>query len=93
MRLDVLTPENSTLSSENIEAVLRGDGSEKDIMHTIRLVKQTDSWRNAVAITWSEIGSAPKCIGLDRNGDIWNFTAEGVAVEFDWASGTAKIME
>ena len=90
MRLDVLTPENTALSTEVMDIILRGDLTHKEKINTVRLIKKASSWRNAVAITWSDIKAAPKKVSVEKAGDVWTFTAGGERVKFDWKSGKAE---
>jgi len=91
MRIDPLTDANVKISAEDVSG--EGRHGEADwSMFTIRMSAQSPKWRNAVAISWTKDGS-PVVVNLQKDKDVWKFSADGRMVEFDWVTGTVKGLE
>ncbi|MFC1712378.1 DUF4962 domain-containing protein [Candidatus Poribacteria bacterium] len=89
MRVDPLTGANVNISAEDIAG--EGRHGEADwSMFTIRMNTQSSHWRNAVALSWTTKDS-PVDVNLKETQNIWTFSAGHRTVEFDWATGTAKM--
>ena len=83
LRLDPLTPDQVSLSVEDLAAADR-HGGKSDTLFTVRLGKKAQSWRNAVALSWSKAGTPPKKVSLKADGESWQFSAGDRDLKLDW---------
>jgi len=91
LRLDPLTVSGITMRDEPL-IMLPKESDGKDLLrYTIRLSTRGETWRNAVALTWSDSGSEPGRVKLERTGGTWRFVTERGTVVFDWKTGSATM--
>ncbi len=93
LMLDPLTREGVGVTESVIDALPKGEGDDVIPMYTIRLTTSGSVWRNAVALSWSELDTVPVRVRLDRAGETWTFLTGGRSVEFDWRTGEAKLLD
>lgn len=55
--------------------------------NTIRLAKSANSWRNAMAFSWSDRDMELSAVSLESTGNTWTFTVSGSEFVFDWTTG------
>lgn len=91
IRIEPLTTEGVTASAEPVAGEGRS-GREEFVMFTVRLRKQADAWRNAVALSWARAGSEPPRVALEATPDEWRFAVDGATVLFRWADGHARVV-
>jgi hypothetical protein len=65
--------------------------SKSDSLYTVRLQTLKNTWRNAVALSWSKTGETPVPVRFQEKGDVWIFTAGGRTVTLDWKTGAAQL--
>ena len=84
LRVDPLTPEGLTLSSEVIAGQNRSVDKKPFAMETIRMQCDAVTWRNAVAFSWCGALKAPVAVQLKQDGTRWIFSVGSRTVTFDW---------
>jgi hypothetical protein len=55
-------------------------------------LQQAAVWRNAVALSWSDLGQPIKTVQANTPGEIWRFSVNGRSVTLDWTSGVARLV-
>lgn len=86
LRIEPLTTEEVTVTAEREEGASEGHRAGVS-MPTVRLARRGRQWRNAVALSWSPSGQAPRAITLERRGDRWTFSGGPTTVTLDWTTG------
>ena len=91
MRLESLTDSDIKLSSEMIDAYPRTEkGTEPHPYYVVRLEKYGKTWRNAVAISWSDAKEEPAKITFEQEDDLWKFTYYESTVTYDWKTKSIR---
>ena len=91
MRLEVLTPEGVEMNNEFIDAYPRAEyGPIPHPYYTFKIHKKDKSWRNAVAISWSQIDKEPMHVIINKDENIWTFTYNNKTFSFDWEKEQAE---
>ena len=90
LRLEPLTGHDIEIAAQAIRAEGR-EGGEATTMHTIRLRTQRARWLNAVALSWSPVGGAPKQVTFHEGGDVWSFAIADRSVSLNLKTQTATI--
>ncbi|MFC1539246.1 DUF4962 domain-containing protein [Candidatus Latescibacterota bacterium] len=84
LRVEPLTPENVEITAQKHDLIDRR--YNKSEMLSITLKKQDDTWRNAVAFSWTGANGKPIDVEIDINGDLWTFTMDSRKVILDWST-------
>ena len=90
LRIEPLTPDGVDIATGEDATTGQHEKSTPGLF-SIRLRTTRQSWRNAVALSWSAAQAQPARVVLKQQGDRWTFTAAGRAVTLDWASGDAHL--
>lgn len=85
LRLTPLTTEGVQVAADDVPIVDRHGGNDT-AMFTIRLKRESTTWRSAVALAWAESGQQPLDVTLDAQGTRWVFQCGPQTVSFDWAT-------
>jgi len=85
MRFESLTFKYITHTAGMTDAYPRtAEGTEPHPYYAIRLAKNGKTWRNAVAISWSDFKETPAQITFKQEDDLWKFTDRGSTVTYNW---------
>ncbi len=87
LRVDLLTPDNVKMDAANLPA--RGSHGRGANLFTIRFANHDSHWQNAVALSWTPVGTEVKHVSLARNEKIWTFAVAGKKIVLDWETGRA----
>jgi hypothetical protein len=91
LRLEpLLTAVDVKVSAEDL-AIDGRHGEPDEKMFTLRLNRHAASWRNAVALSWSDAGSPTARVNAQTAGDVWSFAVNERIVTFDWTTGVAQM--
>lgn len=90
LRVDPLTPEGVTLSSEVIAGQNRSIDTKPFVMETIRLQCDSAAWKNAVAFSWCGALKKPVAVRLKQSGTRWVFSVGSRTVTFDWQDESVR---
>ncbi|MHB8898037.1 MAG: DUF4962 domain-containing protein [Thermoguttaceae bacterium] len=90
LRLESLTLEGVQAAASEVPIVDRHGGKDAS-MFAVRLARDGDSWRNAVALSWSAAADRPAAVNLSAERDRWTFRSGSRQVVFDWA--TRSVLE
>jgi hypothetical protein len=86
LRLDPLTPDGAEIEAAELAA--EGRHGEKDqAMFAVRLTRKAAQWRNAVALSWAEVGRPVETVRLEQQGDMAVFRCGGRTVSLDRSTG------
>jgi hypothetical protein len=91
MRFKTLTPEAATVKAEAVPYKSYAYTGDRIAFRVLGEDKTT--LRNAVAFSWNDNGALPADVTLSRDGEVWTFETDGVAVELNLATGTATEVE
>jgi len=84
LRVDSLTSDGVSLSSETIAGQSRSVDTKAFSMDTIRMTRVGSEWRNAVAFSWCKAAGIPPIVHLKEEGTRWIFNVGSRTVIFDW---------
>ena len=84
LRVDSLTSDGVSLSSESIAGQSRSVDTKAFFMDTIRMTRVGSEWRNAVAFSWCKAAGIPPIVHLKEEGTRWIFNVGSRTVIFDW---------
>jgi len=87
LRFDPLTTSNINFSAQYLPVHWYNPSESGDVF-TISLQKNANNWRNAVALSWSAVGSEPEHVNLNTNNDLWTFTTNSQEITLDWSTDT-----
>jgi hypothetical protein len=86
--MELLTPNDVTVRMERLSP----DGVRvKDEPVTIRYSRTGRQWRNAVALSWSDVQKQPRAVVMQTAGDVSKFLIDDQAITFDWVLGKAAL--
>ncbi len=89
LRVDLLTPDNVTVDTENV--AVRGSHARGKKLSTMRLTTRGTRWRNALALSWSPTGQEAKRVSLKSRKQTWTFTVADRKLIFDWVEKQAVL--
>ena len=80
--MELLTPKDVTT---------RTDQQDEDDPVVVRYLKTGREWRNAVALSWSDIHKEPPLVTLKTNAETWKILVGDKTITFDWELGKAAL--
>jgi hypothetical protein len=83
LQIEPLTTERVQVSGEALPLDGR-HGGKKSNLFAIRLRSQPETWRDAVALSWSRAGEKPPRISLRTEGPRWTFGVRDRKLVLDW---------
>ena len=86
LRIEPLTTDGVQLSGEELPLPGRHGGKGSG-MFAVCLKSQQKNWRNAVALSWSQVGAEPARIALRTEGQRWTFVVGDRKLALDWETG------
>jgi len=89
LRIEPLTTNGVEVSSGE-DATTGEHGKPEPGVFSVRLRTHKAAWRNAVALSWSEVQIQPAKIRLKQQGDRWTFDCAGHTLTLDWTSGAVR---
>jgi hypothetical protein len=84
LQVDLLTPVSVTARLD------RGPARKDQNAPVVLRYTRTDrEWRNAVALSWTDIHKKSRIVTLQTTGNTWRFLVDGKPLTFDWTMGRA----